>query len=230
MTLLTICQTVLRETGKFQVPSTIVSNADPTAVQLLALANRTGRTLANDLRWQVLLSTYTFATVASTANYSLPSDFGRFANLTQWDRTNDNPVRGPVTAMEWEYLQSSGFGASSIFDKVFRIAGNYFAIYPTPDTSDETIAFQYYSKNWITNKTAFSADDDTALIDEDLIILGTKWRWLQAKGDSFENEKLEYQQRLDSLQAGDGGRDVIRFGSRFVENGAGNIPDVGFGS
>ena len=68
------------------------------------------------------------------------------------------------------------------------------------------------------------------LIDEDLITLGVRWRFLQAKGDTFENEKMEYMLRLESLQGADGGRDAIRFGERrdrvFMPN---NIPDSNFG-
>src|SRR5690242_11912595 len=103
MTLLTIAQTALREVGDYAVPSSIVGNTDPTAVQLLALANRAGRTLALDYRWQALLTTYTFPTVASTADYALPTDFNRFANLTPWDRTNYAQLEGPVSAQRWEY-------------------------------------------------------------------------------------------------------------------------------
>ena len=229
MTLLSIAQTALRESGQYTVPSTIVGNTDPTAVQLLALANRTGRTLANDYRWQALLISYTFPTVASTASYALPGDFGRFANLTFWDNTNYQSVRGPVTPIEWQMLQSS-MTANAGITKAFRIAGNLFYIYPTPDAV-ETIAYNYYSKYWADStgsKAAFSNDSDEPLIDEDLITLGLRWRWLQAKGDTFENEKLEYMLRLESLQGADGGRDAIRFGERmtFMPN---NLPDTAFG-
>lgn len=230
MTLLSIAQTALREIGDFAVPSTIVGNNDPIAVQLLALANRTGRTLANDYRWQVLLTTYTFPTVDSTASYALPDDFGRFANLTQWDNTNTTRVQGPVTPAQWQYLQSSGLGGAAQFDKAFRIAGDLFYIYPTPTAAD-SITFQYYSNQWITGKEAFSADADEALLDEDLITLGLKYRYLQAKGDAYEEERNEYFRRLDSLQGADGGRNVISFGtSMLIGDTVGNLPETGFGS
>lgn len=230
MTLLSVCQTVLREIGEFTVPSTIVGNSDPVAVQLLALANRTGRTLANDYRWQVLLTNYSFTTVSGTDGYALPSDFGRFANLTMWDSTNDTRVHGPVSPAQWQFLQSSGLGGAAQFDKTFRVAGNLFEIYPTP-TSADTVAYQYYSKNWISGKAAYALDADVSLIDEDLIILGTKYRFLQAKGDAFEEEKKEYLYRLDSLQGADGGRNVISFGAPFVTaDESGNLPETGFGS
>lgn len=228
MTLLTAAQAVLRESGQFAVPSTIYGNTDPTAVQLLALANRAGKTLAKEA-WQILLTSYTFATVASTASYALPTDFGNFANLTFWDSTNYMPVKGPVTAMEWQTLQRSSVSGSPAFNKSFRITTDLFYIYPTP-TAVETIAYYYWSSYWISGKEAFSADTDVTLFDEDLLTLGIKWRWLQAKGDGFENEKAEYQEALDAALAVDGGRDAIRFSdSTGYRMRAGNLPEGNFG-
>lgn len=224
-----MCQTALRESGQFTVPETIVGNADPTAVQLLALANRAGRTLANDYRWQVLLTTHTFDTVASTESYALPSDFGRFANLSFWDRTNYWAVRGPVTAIEWQARKSSSIASVSGMNKAFRIAGGLFYIDPVPDAV-ETIAFDYWSSYWISGKAAYALDADVALIDEDVITLELKWRWLQAKGDSFENEKREAEMRRESVLAADGAKDAIRFSDAggYRERG-GNLPETGFG-
>lgn len=228
MSLLTICQSALREVGEFSVPSSIIGNTDPTAVQLLALAQRSAKTLALDHKWQVLLTTYTFPTVAATATYALPSDFHRFANLTFWDRTNYEMVRGPVSAIEFERLRSGNMSNAAMY-KYFRLAANLFSIYPTP-TAVETIAYQYYSKYFITNKAAYSDDADAPLLDEDLLTIDLRWRFLQAKGADFAHEKAEAIQRRDALLAKDGGRDMIQFGGPRVAREAGNIPDTGFGS
>ena len=229
MTLLTACQNALKEMGKWDPPSTIVSNTDPTAYQLLALANRAGRALAK-MNWQVLLSTHSFSTAASTASYALPDDFDRFSNLTAWNGSNYWHIKGPVTAMEWQVRQSSSIASPSGMNTAFRIAGSLFYIDPTP-TAIETVTYQYYSNEWIANdKTAFTADADTVLFPEDLLVLGIRWRFLAAKGDSFENEKAEYQEQLDLALARDGGRDAIRFSdaTRPRELG-GNLPDTGYG-
>lgn len=226
-TLLVIVTDALKEIGKFSVPTTIVNNADPTAVQLLALANRTGRILAEDYRWQVLLTDYTFVTADGTAAYALPSDFQRFANITFWDRTNDHDMVGPLPPAQWETLQSGGVVGAGI-RKYFRIAGSQLSIYPTP-TATETIAYQYYSTNWISGKAAFTLDADVPLIDSDLIRLGVKYRFLASKGLPYEEEKDEYERRRDSLQAADGGAMVLSFGARrspFSDN----LPESGFGT
>lgn len=228
MTLLTICQDAIKEDGRFDVPSSIVGNSDPTAVQLLALANRTGRILAYDNTWQVLVTSYTFPTVSGTASYSLPSDFHHFIDLTTWDRTNTTQMVGPVSAAAWETMQSGNVVGAGI-EKYFRIYGSLFYIYPTP-TAAETIAYQYASTNWISGKAAFSADSDVPLIDSDLFILGIRYRFLASKGLPYAEEKDEYMRRLASLQEKDGGKGAISFGNKYPNRGYDNIPEIGYGS
>src|SRR5689334_14054919 len=125
-TLLSIAQDALNEIGDWNVPTTIISNNDPTAKLLLALANRSGKTLAQLRFWSVLLTDYTFPTVASTATYALPTDFRKFANLTFWDNTNIYQVKGPLSPVEWQVLKSSAV-TNAAFWKYFRVAGGYFA-------------------------------------------------------------------------------------------------------
>jgi len=228
LTLLTIAQSAIREIGSINVPSTIVANTDPLAVQILALAQRSLKTIALDYKWQVLLATHTFSTANGTATYALPADYHRFANLTFWDRTNYEMIEGPVSPAKFEYLRSSSTASVGMW-KYFRIAADLFAIYPTP-SAVETIAYQYYSKYPITGKAAYSADSDTPLIDEDLLTIDLRWRFLQAKGLDFEHEKQEYMGRLAALIIRDGGKDAIRFGGPRSASPYGNLPDMNFGS
>lgn len=226
-TLLTICQTALRETGQVAVPSSIVGNTNPLAVQLLALANRSARIIALDYRWQALIATYTFPTVAGTADYALPSDLHAFANLTFWDRTNIEQCEGPVSPVMWEALRSGNvFGIG--LRKYFRIAGGLFSIYPTP-ADVATVAYQYYSTNWITGKTEFSDDSDAPLIDADLITLALKWRWRAAKGLAYDQEQADYLGRLEALQGKDGGKNVLRFSRGGQAMPVLNVPESGIG-
>lgn len=229
MTLLTICQDALKEIGGINVPDTIVSNEDPTAIQLLALANRTGRELALDYKWQGLLSTHTFSTVDGTSAYAMPSDFHAIANRTAWDRTNDWKLQGPASKMAWERLQSSAITSSGL-RSWFRIQGGQFNLYPTP-TSVRTIAFQYYQKTFVSesggsDKAAFTLDNDTARIDEDLLLLGVKFRFKAAKGLISDPERMEYESRKNALQIADKGAATIDFGGSMTQGG---MPESGFG-
>lgn len=232
MTLATICRNALYEIGGFQVPTSFYGNPDLTARQCLALVTRAGKTLERDMRWQELLATYTFETVSDQAEYDLPSDFRAFANMSQWDRTGLLPVIGPANGALWQYLQSSSTGSSVTINRWFRLAGNEFVLFPTPSVTGDTIAFDYYSKNWITLSAGgtaadFASDNDTPRLDEELLTMDLKWRFLQAKGMPFEAEYREWESIKTSLSEDNGGKGVLCMGRPRMR--LGNIPETGFG-
>lgn len=238
LTLLQMCQRALREKAEFNTPSTIINNQDPSAVRLRAIAERNGRNLMRLHVWQAMQQTYTFPTVNGTADYALPTDFQRFLNLTDWDRTNFRPLRGPVSPAEWEVLRSGTLSVASQIFSFFRVSGNLFSIYPTP-TTVRTIAYQYIGKNWVypsgsgASPTAdyFANDTDTCILDDDLMVMGIRER-LDALllGNPFEPSP-EYAALIGAMIAADAGKGVITFGQpKIIQSilGTGNIPDFGF--
>jgi hypothetical protein len=151
MSLLTICTAALDEIGGFDVPGSFYGSTNATATQIVALCNREGKTLEKEIRWAELVTEHTFVTVASTATYAMPSDFRAFGPMSQWDRTNSWRLNGPVPSLVWQWLKS-GISVASGMNKWFMVRGAYLTIYPTPTVSDETIAFDYYSKSWVTKQ------------------------------------------------------------------------------
>lgn len=232
MTLRTICEDALRELGGFEVPATFVGNGNLTARQCVALVQRAGRTLEREHRWVELIKTHTVETEADVASYDLPSDFRAFANVSWWDRTNSRRLVGPASAMEWQWLKGD-IAAGATIDRWFRQQGTKFYIHPTPTVDGDTIAFDYYTKNWITTQstgqgaTSFSSDNDTVLLDETLLTLDLKWRFLQSKGMPFEPEYKEFESVKESLLADNGGKRKINLGPPTFE--LTNLPDTGFG-
>jgi len=234
MSLLTIATNALNEIGGFDVPGSFYGSTNATASQIVALCNREGKTLEKEIRWAELVTEHTFVTVASTATYAMPSDFRAFGPMSQWDRTNTWRMTGPVPSLVWQWLKSGSNVASGV-NKWFMVRGAYLTIYPTPTVSDETIAFDYYSSSWVTkqvdssNVAAWTADNDTARINEDLITMGVKWRFLQAKGMPYEPEYKEYSAVKESLVEDNGGRGAINLGRSSSMGYDGNIPDQGVG-
>lgn len=231
MSLGTICTNALREIGGFEVPSTFGGNSNLTARRCVALVNREGHFLERKKRWTELITTYTFTTVNGTANYDLPSDFRAFANMSQWDRTNRRPLVGPTAPFVWQWLKGNVASGNTI-DRFFRIQGGDIYIHPTPTVTGDTIAYDYYSKNWVTDSdgdpaATCTSDNDVPRLDEDLITLGLKWRFLQASGMPFDTELAEWKDTLTEISSDDGGKGLISLGpSRRVWT---NIPDTGFG-
>lgn len=231
MSLGAICRTALQEIGGFEVPATFGGNLNRTAVRCVALLNREGKTLEMENRWSELIETYTFTTEDGTADYEMPEDFRAFANMSQWDRTNSRPLVGPTAGFVWQWLKGDVTAGNTI-DRWFRIQNKRLYIHPTPAVDGDTIAFDYYSKNWVTdssddNVALCESDNDVPRLDHDLLTLGLKWRFLQANGMPFEAEYREYETIKSECLTDNGGKGGIRLGpSRRVWT---NLPDQGYG-
>lgn len=232
MPLRDICTNALNEIGSVEVPPSFSGNGNLTARQCVALVTRGGNSLEMHNRFTALIDSYTFQTVSGQDSYDLPDGFRAFANMSQWDRSYDRPLMGPTPAFAWQFLKS-GIAAGATIDRWFRVQGNRIYLHPTPTADGQTIAFDYYSRFWITrqsdgvNVSRFTSDNDTSRIDESLLTLDLKWRYLQAKGFPFEAEYREWESTLSAVKDDDGGKGRIKLGpSRVTWDG---IPDTGFG-
>ena len=225
-------------------PSSVIDSADATAVQMLALAKLGGKQLAKRGKgiggWAVLQTEHTFDTVADQAEYALPSDFDFFVQDTLWDRNNFWKLRGPLDAGRWQ-IYKSGIISSGPRRRV-RIKPSAssnvkaFFVDPTPGDSGETLVYEYVSTFWCqsaggTGKAAWTADTDTGILDEYLMLLDLIWRFKAAKGLEYGEDFRQFELELQQALGRDGGRPTLNLrGSesyRFIEHA--NLPDSGFG-
>lgn len=144
MTLLTIAQNVAKEAG-VSPPSAVVGSTDATAVQLLALINRTGKLLARK-PWEYIQKEYTFSLVASQAAYNFPADLGYFQDYTMWDRSQYWNLRGSLTATAWQAYKS-GLQTTTPRQR-FRVKQGQIYIDPTPSITDSMV-IEYVSNQWV---------------------------------------------------------------------------------
>lgn len=195
MSLLTLIQSASDRLGLTR-PLTVAASTDQITLTLLGLAQEEGKTLARRHTWQVLQNEYTFPTAASTVSYALPSGFDRVLIDTVFNRTRRRRFVGDLTPAQWQEIQAS---LVTMVNPAFRIRGNLFLISPTPNAV-ETVAFEYITKNWCQSQasvgqTAWAADTDTGIIDEELMTLGVIWRFKAAKGldyaESMQNYEIE---------------------------------------
>ncbi len=221
MTLLTLIEQTCDEVG-FEKPTSVIGSSDDTAIQMLALANASGKQIAKRGKgmggWSVLQTEHTFTTTASTAEYALPSGFDFLIDDTLWDRANLWKLKGPLSPQQWQQYKS-GIVATGPRKRV-RIrpsaSSNVKAIFidPTPGATGETMVFEYVSLNWCqssggTGAAAWAVDTDTGILDEYLLQLDLKWRFLRAKGRAYADEKQEFEQELAQALARDGGQAVL---------------------
>jgi hypothetical protein len=231
MSLLSIVQGV---SGRLSLPqpSAVVGSSDKQVIQLLALANEEGTALARRHGWQALAEEQTFVTVASPAQgAALPADFDRFVPGSVFNRSTRRPMTGPITSRQWQWIQAQP--AYSTACLAFRERTGQFLIAPTPPAG-ETIAYEYLSRNWARSsggaaQSAFLADADKALLDEELIALGLRWRFLRAKGLDYAEEMASYERELEQAMARDGGSTAVSLTPRPADPDRVNIPDGSFG-
>ena len=239
MTLLTICQSVA-DTIPVEKPTVVYGSTNDTARLLVALAQKEGKILAKRHNWIALGKEHTFDTVNGTADYSLPSGYARLENNTVWDRANYWAMRGPLSPQAWQAYKSSVLGDTVTVRKRYRIrdvSGTVkFSIDPTP-TSAEALVYEYISDQWCqssggTAQSAWAADTDTGILDEDLTALGVLWRALKRLGMEYADERVEYEREVEKAIARDGGAPILSVAhrDRTALIGPWNVPDTGFGS
>ena len=184
MTLLTICQDAAKLIG-ITAPDAVTSSTDTSTIQLSAVANQEGRAQVQKYRWEVLIKEGSHTTIAAEsqgAMTAIATDFGRFSNNTLWNRTTNRRYFGPITDSEWQRILAVVSGGITNY---FRIRGGKLLMHPTP-TVGQSVKFEYVSKNWVdtaggaaANADKFTADSQTTVLEEELVILGVVWRFLQ---------------------------------------------------
>lgn len=238
MTLLTICQNIAREVG-ITVPSSIVGNTAKEATVLLRFAQRTGTQIAQAHDWVTLQAEHTFTTADGTAYYDLPAGFRRFLVETAWDRDNLRPMRGPITPAEWQVWKSSVIANAGIHKRwrVKPVSGvKKFYVDPIPSATD-SLVFEYVSDYWCqssggTAQSEWTADTDTARIDEDLIEMGVIWRMLNRLGRPYIEERAEFDMEVERRWGRDAGAAILSMGERrrHVGGDVVGVPDANLSS
>jgi hypothetical protein len=178
--------------------------------------------------------TGTGAIVLAQTAYTLPFDFERITNRTQWDKTKRWESLGPEDAQQWQWLKS---GYISTGPRIrWRILDNQYQIWP-PMNTQEYLGWEYKSKGWARSaagvvQNSFTADTDTTVLDDRLIVLSTKLKYFQVK--SFDTTALQqdYMRYLNVCKAQDKGAPNLSFAPypAKVLIGYGNIPDTGYGT
>ncbi len=145
-------------------PSSIVGVSSPTEQQYLSLFKFVGDNLRNrPYQWPQLKRGYTFTTVTNQRKYQLPGDFYRLLDSSQWDTSNNWPLRGPISDFQYNVRQFTAVSLQT--RKAFRILGpvNYlyntspysqrsagwFEVDPAADNNTDELFLGYLSSNWI---------------------------------------------------------------------------------
>lgn len=227
------------EVGLTPVTS-VFSSGDPAFTQLTYLLTSSLQELSELYPWQILTREYSYTTgSAETGILDLPNDFGYMINQTGWERTNNVPLGGPLSAQDWTYLLGRDLVSSTIYAS-FRFDQNKLYIFPTPMPEGLNITFEYISRNTIsitgTTPTEYTDEAVTAgdyvLFPPTLVRAMLKMRFLEAKGFDSSMATNAYYQALNSWMGKDNSAPVLsasrsrRYPFLDAYN---NTPDTGFG-
>ncbi len=219
MSLLTIVQSACLRVG-VPKPTAVFTATDATSQQMQELLNEEGQTLSEMYEWQALRAEATFTTVATETQVALATaapGMKYIVNDTIWDRTLRRPVFGPLNAQRWQQLKAINMVGPWY---QFRIVNNNIIFIPVPSAGDACY-FEYQSKNWVTtgsgSSDVWTADTDTAKLDESIMTMGLIWRFKAAKGFDYEEDKEKWQRRLINQMAADGTKDFLNLGQGHYE-------------
>lgn len=223
-TLLEIANGVADET-KGPRPATIAGNTDPAAQQMLRLINKVGTRVMQIYAWNIIRKEETVTapggeTLISAAN--MPTDFDRFVPECFWDRSSNNLLSGPVSAVEWNGLKVQTFSSQN---KKFIYRGGAVLTQPEFDNG-VSLAFEYISNEWATDttgatgKSKMDTDTDISLFDENMMIAIVKYEWLKDEGmPEAGPASLDAKDALDALTSNDAAsEDIAVTGDIFAQN------------
>lgn len=222
MTLLSIAQDVAHET-KGPKHDTIIGNTDADAEAMLRYINKTGVGLMRCNAWNILRKERTYTTVSGEEQTSIiPADFDRWIPETFWDRGTNKLIIGPVGPVEWQGLKTDNYNGDRI-NFTWR-GGTSVFVMPSQDAGGSW-AYEYVSKNWAeqsdnTPIAKFSADTDSPLIDEELLIRGSVFEYLISEGQPWQRAWDDFSQFLSQqIDLEGAGADVMAAADIFARQG-----------
>jgi len=212
-------QNAVSTTGNITANSKVITNIPSTAaLQVGNVVTGTGQTpyaeiLTIDSSTQVTLNAPVSTSTASVSmtfakqDYDLPDGYDRMISDTNWDRTDHWRNLGTKSSQDWQFLQG---GIISIGPRErYRIYNNKFRIFQAL-TTVYNFSFEYVSNYWVCaagsdqgSKSAYTADTDTSIFPDDLMLAGLKFYFLKAKKLDYSIELGEFMRSLSYCKAQD---------------------------
>jgi hypothetical protein len=212
------------------------ASTDQVANQALDLLDQLGIELAAEVKTH-LERELTITTAGSALSYALPADYIEMVDDSLWNNTGIYPLSGPITPQAERFLHA--WNGVTTVRIPFRIMGNR-VTFPVAPGNGLVMTGLYISRNWVqTGQNGPDSDHATAatdyvLFDPTLVVLGIKFKLLQAKGHPSAPVALgEYERRLEWAKGNVGSARALSLngrgssGFRFVDNY--NLPVTGWG-
>ena len=163
----------------------------------------------------------------------MPTDLQKFISGTFYNSTQQWPVPGSLTPVQWSARLNNTALTNSPFD-VFRVYQNKFFISPTPGSTVFTFNFEYISNSYVKDsithalKPEITLDTDVCLFDHRICVYGTKLKWQASLGQDTTNTFIEFNRALEFAKGYDVPSETLNLGcphNAWLLTTA-NIPDM----
>ena len=187
------------------------------------LANESLNFIIRQHNWQELRKQETISMTTAT-EYDFPDDIKYYVADSMNADGQERFIQYPTPIHEWWYFKSNN---SSGIRYLVRQFGDKIEI-QNPDSGVDII-YEYISKYPVQSDRAstpdreeFSRDTDTWLLDDELLILDLRWRYMKTKQlEGWQDEARVAETYLRRLKGQVDGATTLHFGDA---NAKGNIP------
>lgn len=189
MTIQELLNETLSEANFLEEPTYFGPSTTLEARQIAALVNRERNSLAK-YEWNELIRFQTI-TLTSETTYDLPTDYRQYVFDTAF--TTDRKAWFPVAPEKWNYDNARNTISGRAVE--VRLINNKLEV-RNPEPGVE-FRLEYVSKYSVldadgtTLKERFEADNDTFVLNDELLTAGFLWRFRKAKGLDFQAELAE---------------------------------------
>jgi hypothetical protein len=213
MTLLELIKEFSARRG-LPIPNLVMGSQDDQTLQLVGLLNEvledlTTRYVGTALQKQ---ASWTIKPTESQGKLRdlCPFGFKWIINRTFWDRSRQQPISGPVSPVEWQGLKASSAVGVNL---AYRLVGGELLMAGALG-SETTLALEYAS-DWAVQaadesfKSRFTADDDTCLFPDVVLLAGLNWKFRLEKGLKYAEAFRSYEVALSEFNGHDGSKAAL---------------------
>ena len=224
-------------------PADAAGSADPNIVLLRTVANMASLELLNMYEWPALtkqgaLEVFTAvppsAGQATETAFSMPEDFYRFIDQTQWNGSMRFPAVGPVSPQGW--MTYMVFPISANFTLTWQMREGKIYFLNAPASPGQTFKYMYLSRALVIDaddpdlyKNIATKNGDRFQLDGLLMTLLTTVKWQEARGFDTSAAARNFMIAYDSRIGATKGANILNMsGGRhdYPYIGIGNLPEA----
>lgn len=234
-------QEICRLVGHSNPPDP-AGSTDPAVQQMGAAVNFALEELLTMHEWQDLTIKTTLSVVADSLGqvekgFTLPADFFRFIDQSQWNSGSHLPAGGPVSNQAWMAYTVQSF--SPVLSLYWQMRGDQLFFLSPPFPTPVTFSYMYLSRAQVIDgatptlfKNVATTNADTFKLDSFLVMLLGRARYLEWKGFDASAAVRDFLGIFNSRVGADKGAPVLSLSRKIgipLVSPLYSLPNTGYG-